>query len=423
MAPVAVILYLRPDHARKTLEALANNNLAHETEVYVFVNAANPFGDMEEKENNEAVKNFALNFQNNFLSYQVILREKHLECNASIRGAIDTVLERYDRVIVLEDDIETTPNFLDFMNAALDFYEKDFSVWNVSGYSPMLIVNSVGDTFRTCSFMPWGWGVWKNRWQMVDWERKRENLLQLDYAFLRENMPLFELAARQDSLTGNRPMYWDYIYSLTQARLKADTIFPASSLVKNFGNDGTGETDLDGSGDIACVAAAMEGKRHFDFNYSYPLKPEDKMRFTELLYYRHERSPMDKEAYNKRFWFYIWMRLKNRGARLADYFIEKGIRSIAVYGMGYAGELLCDELQGSDVMVRFVMDRSGISPVEGIPLLSCNEKLPSVDAIVVTVSRAFAEIAAELNGKGSYTVLSLEDVLFDWALCVRLYER
>ena len=62
---------------------------------------------------------------------------------------------------MLEDDLETSSDFLKFMNAALNFYEKSDIVYSISGYSPPITINN---SYKYSSYLiptrsgSWGWG-------------------------------------------------------------------------------------------------------------------------------------------------------------------------------------------------------------------------------------------------------------------------
>lgn len=427
LAPIVVITYKRVEHTKKVLQALAKNFLAEQSEIFVFSNAPN-CALLDEGELKKeiiavnAVRRVIKEYLGCFKKSVVIKRKNHLECSESICSAVNEIINQYGKVIVLEDDVITHKNFLAFMNEALNFYQNNAEIWNVLSYNPMVIKekNSKTDVFLTRSFMPWGWATWKDRWDMVDWDRKRCNLLKINMNEARKYMPFFELAIRRDLLKGNQPtLYWDYIYSCSQLRLKKDTVFPMKSLSVNIGNDGTGETDLDDLELLQIDFNNDENKRKFKFTsmgLKNILSNDDIIQFTELLYYRHRRNLMEIEAINKRFWFYIWLSLKNKNISIEKYFLEKNMKYIAIYGMGYAGEILYEELYDSKIKVKYVIDRLKKTKQNEVPVCSPNENLRKVDAIIVTVTSSFNEIANIIEKKVNCPIVSLEDVLFETAI-------
>lgn len=112
-----------------------------------------------------------------------------------------------------------------------------------------------------------------------------------------------------------------------------------------------------------------------------------------------------------------WLLLKQQGKTFEEYFIDHNIHTIAIYGMAELGKRLYAEIEGMEsVEVRYVIDK-GIgeqikSVISDAVVVSMNEKLPDVDAIVVTPVFAYEEIKRDLNAKCNIPIVSIEDVVF-----------
>lgn len=105
-----------------------------------------------------------------------------------------------------------------------------------------------------------------------------------------------------------------------------------------------------------------------------------------------------------------WVKVKQEGKNLSSYFMEHGYKRIAVYGMSYAGETLISELKDSDIELAYGIDqKKGLYSY--IDILSLDENLPEVDAVVVTAITFFDEIEEVLAEKVSCPIISLEDIL------------
>ena len=130
LAPVVLFVYNRLDHLRQTLEALLKNPEAPESIVYVFSDG--PRGEHDAAQVN-AVRSFIRSVAG-FKEIHVIERPRNLGLADNIIDGVSTVLKQSDSVIVLEDDIETSPGFLRYMNDALDLYRNESRVMHVSGY-------------------------------------------------------------------------------------------------------------------------------------------------------------------------------------------------------------------------------------------------------------------------------------------------
>lgn len=108
-----------------------------------------------------------------------------------------------------------------------------------------------------------------------------------------------------------------------------------------------------------------------------------------------------------------WVTIKQEGKNLAAYFVKKGYNKIAVYGMSYAGKSLINELKGTDVQVVYGIDKNVSSIQEDIRIVTMEDILEEVDAIVVTAITYFVEIEDKLSKKVSCPIISLEDVLYE----------
>ncbi len=105
-----------------------------------------------------------------------------------------------------------------------------------------------------------------------------------------------------------------------------------------------------------------------------------------------------------------WLKVRQQGMNLAAYFVKHGYERIAVYGIGYLGRLLLDELQGTEVKITYLIDQRS-SGTEKYPLYAPDDLLPSVDVIVVSVVHQYDYIRMQL--KSASQSVSLLDVV-DW---------
>ena len=108
-----------------------------------------------------------------------------------------------------------------------------------------------------------------------------------------------------------------------------------------------------------------------------------------------------------------WVKVKQEGKNLSTFFEKNGYRRIAIYGMSYAGETLVEELKGTDIQVAYGIDRNADSIYMGVDIISMEDDLKEVDAIVVTAITFFDEIEEKLSMKVLCPVISLEYILYD----------
>lgn len=245
-APIVLFVYSRPEHTRRTLEALSENTIAKDSSLIIHVDGLRPDASEMTRKANEEVKSIVHEKQ---WCGKVIIKEKpeNKGLAASIRDGVTEALEEYGRVIVVEDDLVTSPAFLIFMNKALDFYKDYPAVFSIGGYTfppqRMHIPKDYGyDTYACLRNCSWGWATWKDRWDKVDWNAKNYECLKdkpaIKEAFNRMGDDEFEMLFSQQERGLN---IWSILFTLAHFENHAVTIIPCVSYVDNIGLDGTGE--------------------------------------------------------------------------------------------------------------------------------------------------------------------------------------
>ena len=108
-----------------------------------------------------------------------------------------------------------------------------------------------------------------------------------------------------------------------------------------------------------------------------------------------------------------WVRVKQDGKNLAEYFEKNGYAKIAIYGMSYTGETLVDELRDSNVTVAYGIDKNADLICSDVNIVTMDDILEPVDAVVVTAVTFFDEIEEQLSEKVECPIISLEDLLYE----------
>lgn len=241
-APVIVFVYNRPEHTIQTIQALAKNSLAQKTDLVIFSDASKGASDRQSVTEVRAFIS-TVPASGSFRSVRIYEAESNRGLAGSVIAGVTRVIDETGRVIVLEDDHVTTPDFLTFMNDALVRYESDQRVWSISGYCPPITLpadylRSVFFTYRGSS---WGYATWKDRWDQVDWTVN-------DYHSFRRNWTArkrFNRGGRDMAQMLDRQMEgaidsWAIRWCYAQSKLDALTVYPVRSLVQNIGLDGSG---------------------------------------------------------------------------------------------------------------------------------------------------------------------------------------
>jgi len=236
-APVALFVYNRPEHTQRTVELLRKNALAQESDLIVFSDAPKT-PDMRVPV--QAVRDYVKTIRG-FKTVTIIQREENMGLAASIVDGVTKVCADYGRIVVLEDDLLTSPYFLTFMNDALDFYAEDERVISIHGYM-FPVGRELPETFFLRDPGCWGWATWKRGWELFDQDgeghlaavkrRRQQQAFNLDGSYDYLEMLKGQIRRKNSSWA----ILW-YASAFLKGKL---TLYPGTSLVQNAGNDGTG---------------------------------------------------------------------------------------------------------------------------------------------------------------------------------------
>ncbi|GAB4405646.1 MAG: glycosyltransferase [Microscillaceae bacterium] len=240
LAPICLFTYKRLDCTIQTLEALQKNHLAQESRLYVFSDGPKKSEDQAEIDKVRA----ATASLKGFAEVKHVHRTENLGLARSIISGVSEVIRQHGKVIVMEDDLLTTPNFLAFMNAALDFYQDNAKVFSIGGYTiPIQIPSTFPfDAYPCPRHNPWGWASWRNRWETVDWEVKGYDAFKEDAAArARFNRGGSDLSKMLDKQMSEKLDSWAIRWGFQQFLNNQITILPSVSKVRNigFGPDAT----------------------------------------------------------------------------------------------------------------------------------------------------------------------------------------
>lgn len=237
LAPIALFVYDRPDHTKEVVLALQKNELASESELFIFSDGAkNEAG----KAKIEKVRNYIKQISG-FKKITIKEQEVNLGLANSIIAGVTNIVNTFGKIIVLEDDLVTSPFFLRHMNDALDFYENEERVISVHGYM-YPIKTSLPETFFIKGADCWGWATWKRGWELF--ERDGQKLLtelknkKLNKRFDFDNS--YNYTQMLEGQISGRNTSWAvrwYASAFLQNKL---TLYPGKTLIQNIGlTDGT----------------------------------------------------------------------------------------------------------------------------------------------------------------------------------------
>lgn len=231
-APIAVFAYNRPQHLKVTLEALKRCEGYSKHPLYIFCDAPVKSDDLLLSEATRAVAHTWTNLHGG----EVILRPKNFHFR-NITEGITALCETHGSVIVVEDDIVVSPDFLKFMQRGLDTYRDEERVYLISGYTYPGSQPPVPTSFFLSFALIWGWATWKRAWQHYDWKPKgidrlfRDSKMKERFDFKRgyNYSNVLKRAVSDEKVT------WDIQWSFTVFRDQALMLCPSRSLVWNSG--------------------------------------------------------------------------------------------------------------------------------------------------------------------------------------------
>lgn len=228
-APVALFVYNRLKNTRKTVEALKKNKYADQTELYVFSD-----GGRDERSWKEVnVVRRYLKTITGFKRVHIIERPVNYYLEKNLIEGINAVLAEHGRIIVLEDDIVTSPFFLEFMNTALELYKDEQALMHISGFNFFDIPQKkdvVFSHFMAC----WGWATWADRWQYFRHFTSREDALRELSPAEQEKIQYGGNFTCLKTLDYN-PIPWDVCWYIAIYKQSKYCLIPTETLVRNIG--------------------------------------------------------------------------------------------------------------------------------------------------------------------------------------------
>ena len=161
LAPIIFVCYNRLEHIIKTLNSLKKNKLSKKSKIIIFSDAPK---NLLDKQKIIKIRNYLKKLKG-FKSKKIVNRKKNFGTKKNIINAVNETFKKFDKVIVVEDDLILSKTFLNFMNFCLVNYKNEKRIWHINGWSYPFMKKSIDDINFLGSMNCWGWGTWKNRWK------------------------------------------------------------------------------------------------------------------------------------------------------------------------------------------------------------------------------------------------------------------
>ncbi len=243
-APILLFVYNRPEHTRRCIESLTRNALAADSTLYIYADGPK---DTTQQTAVDEVRSY-LRTISGFKTVNLIERKENWGLARNIIDGVTTQVNRYGKVIVLEDDLVVAPYFLQFMNDALETYKDEPKVGHIQACD-FTQDSSLPETFLIKWTGSWGWATWERAWKhfnpngkaLLEELEQRKLTYTFDfngkYGFTRMLRRQIEGKNNSWAIRWNASLFLKDILSLNVGR----------SLVQNEGFDGSG-TNCGGGG-------------------------------------------------------------------------------------------------------------------------------------------------------------------------------
>lgn len=237
-APIALFVYDRKEHTKRTVEALQQCDEAKNSDLIIFSDGAKGIDDIKKV---DEVRRY-IETISGFKSVKIFNRKTNYGLALNIIDGVSKVCDEYGQAIVIEDDIVATPCLLKFMNKALDFYKDDKKVFTIGASVPVDCYSEENKALMSEITNCWGWAIWKDRWDLYE-RNKEKAFYDLKNMDLRKRINIgnrLNVASQIDmNYKGDRNT-WAVYLNYTSSKFRLINIFPPRSIITNIGQDGSG---------------------------------------------------------------------------------------------------------------------------------------------------------------------------------------
>lgn len=400
---VVVFAYNRPDHIQKVLEALESSDTSF-SKLIIFQDGMKKSTNISEWEMvGRVIK------QIKWCNTEIHIASENKGLSESVVAGVTDVLNRYEAVIVLEDDCVPHPKFLSYMIGGLNKYKDKKQVYSIEGGETWPPVNlpkkNVEDAFFCGRISSLGWGTWRDRWSQYE----RNYMLLKKIRSTPQAKKRLDIWGRdlEDQLVGNitgRCDSWAVFWALKVIEKGGYCLRPYESLITNIGYDGTG---------VHSGAARIEIKYRDKDNMEDHVLPDLIQYNTECeeIYKAFLPVPAYKkwECYQKILELWVGMKQRGKSIRIIGQDDED---SLAIWGKGSICDLLLQELEDSKKIKYIIESTPSIDQYRGIPVIPFEELPEDVKIIVVIPIYILESIQWRVkNSKRDIFVVGIDELI------------
>lgn len=240
LAPLLLFVYNRPVYTQRVLDALASNPEAGNSLLYIYCDGAKAGANENILQKIEKTREI-VRAEYRFKEVIIIEQDYNKGLANSVISGVSDVCNKHGSVIVLEDDIVTSPFFLRYMNDALEIYKHISNVTTISGYW-YPTTGELPETFFLKTPACWGWATWARAWKTFEndgnkllselKEKKLTRKFDLNGSIKYTRMLEEQILGKNNSWA----IKWDAMNFINNNMC----LYPGKSLVQNIGFEGDG---------------------------------------------------------------------------------------------------------------------------------------------------------------------------------------
>jgi len=295
-APIIIFTYNRLDSLTHSINSLLHNTGASETNIIIY---SDSWKNDKSKLDVLKVRKY-LHTIHGFKSVEIIERSQNFGLAKNIIEGVSSVINKYGKVIVLEDDLLTSSNFIEYMNQSLSFYESNNNIFSISGYTGKLKSLNILENDVYLSYRPssWGWATWKDQWDNIDWTVSDFSEFINDKKKVKKlNRGGIDMARMLKHCMQGKNHSWAIRWSYAMSKQDKYCVYPKVSKIQNigFGDDATNCTGVD----IYQTTIDKSNKNNFKFTQDIKIVKQIVKEFKYVFSYRNK---LIKRIKNLFFW-------------------------------------------------------------------------------------------------------------------------
>lgn len=402
---LALFTYCRPDHTRKVLESLKNNDFK---KIYIFQDGLkNKKDEIAWKEVSDIIKDV------DFIEKEVHISQINRGLANSIITGVNYVFEKHETVIALEDDVVLSKGYSRFMDACFEKYKNDERITCVAGGGwPVDIPEAYGyDAFYSYRASSIAWGTWKNRWkhynrdfgimQRIMSDEEKKTILMKSGGDITTIIKA-QLFGECDS--------WAVFWTLLQIDLKGVCVLPSIYLAKDVGHDGVfGTNSTLRTIRYDAIASDLPDDKLLNLPDNVVINEDINKQIKMILDVtdRDNRKVVTERVLGK------WVDMYLRGGSIASYLTQNNIKQIYIYGAGVLAKKVINEIKNQIVIKGIIVLDKTIEEFYGYPVYGIQDDFEFENEYTVITPVHDLEYIRYIMKKRFDTekLLSLEDIV------------